>query len=143
MSKTKKGTGKLNLCSHRQTIKDKIKDLVDTRKCSEALIKHYTFILEHFDDIIATHDKDIAVIEEKKAEIYKQLIEAPERLMQLNRHLAEMTKKIGDVKDTATGKKQKIKRVKSLRERLAVIQQECEAEGIDVEQAIKDLNEEE
>ena len=138
-----KSTGKLKCCAHHQTIKDKIKDLVETRKVDESLIKHYTFILKHYDEIIAAHDKEIAKSDEAKAEILKQFVEAPEKLIQLSTHLAEMTKKIGDTKDVATGRKQKIKRIKSLRERLAVLQQECEAEGIDIEQAVKDLNEEE
>ena len=136
----RKRTGKLIICSYHQTVKDKIKDLIETRKIDESLIKHYIFILEHFDEIIAKHDKDIAEIEAVKAEILKQFVLAPENLIQLGLHLAEMTKKIGDVKDAATGKKQKINRVKSLRERLANLQAECEAENIDIEQAIKDLD---
>lgn len=138
----KKGTrtGKLRICSYHQTIKDKIKGLIETRKIDESLIKHYIFILEHFDDIIAEHDKEIAKIDEAKAEILKQFIEAPEQLIQLNKHLAEMVKKIVDTKDAATGKKQKVKRLKSLRERLAVMQQEFEADGIDIDQEIENLN---
>lgn len=135
-----KRTGKLRLCANHQTIKDKIRDLIETRKIDESLIKHYIFILEHYDEIIAKHDTEIAVIDESKAEIIKQFIEAPEKLILLGTHLDEMTKKIGDIKDVASGKKQKIKRVKSLRERLATLQQECEAEGIDIEQTVKDLN---
>lgn len=129
-------------CSYNLTYKDKLKDLAETRKVDEALIKHYTFILEHYDEIISTHDKDIAEVEEKKAEILKQFIEAPEQLMQLSSHLTELQKKMKSIRDSATGKVQKIKRVKSLRERLAALQQECEDEGIDIEQTIKDLNEE-
>lgn len=134
----KNKNAKLRICSHHQTIKDKIKDLVETRKVDESLIKHYIFILEHFDEIVAAHDKEIAKIDGAKAEILKQFIEAPEQLIQLNIHLAEMTKKIGDTKDAHSGKNQRIKRVKSLRERLAILQQECETEGIDVEQVLSE-----
>ncbi len=133
------------MCSYHQTIKDKIKDLVETRKVDESLIKHYIFILEHFDDIITKHDIEIAKIDEQKAEIIKQFIEAPELLINLNKHLAEMTKRIGDVKDAASGKKQKIKRLNSLRERYAkleeLLKQQCEAEGTDAEEMINEEQE--
>lgn len=134
---------KLRCCSHHQTIKDKIKDLVETRKVDETLIKHYTFILEHFEDIISRHDAEIVKVETEKAEILKQFIEAPEKLIQLNIHLAEMTKRIGDIKDAASGKKQKINRVKSLRERLAILEQECKAEGIDIDNIVNEKGVEE
>lgn len=129
---------KMRCCSFKQTYKDKLKDLAETRKIDEALIKHYTFILEHFDEIIATHDKDIAEVEKKKAEILKQFIEAPKKLIQLNANLVELQKKAKTIRDSATGKVQKIKRVKSLRERLVVLQQECKDEGIDIEQVLSE-----
>ena len=124
---------KMSIGSFKQTNQEKIKSLIETRKIDESLIKHYTFILNHFDEIIATHDKDIVVIEAKKAEILKQFIEAPEKLIQLNAHLAEIQKRIKDTKDITTNRTQKINRIKSLRERLAVLKEECEAEGINVE----------
>lgn len=130
---------KLRCCSYHQTVKDKIRSLVETKKCDEILIKHCNFVLECSEKIISEHNKEIAKIEAKKAEVLKDFTEAPEKLIRLNAHLAEMVEKITGIKDAASGKKQKIKRVKSLRERLVALQEECEAEGIDVDSIINEL----
>jgi len=124
---------KMGICSHRETIVMKLKDLVETKNVDKELIKHYTFILNHFDEVIAGHDKDIMVIEAKKAEILKQFIEAPQKLVELTKHLDQMTTKIKEIKNGRGA----VKRFKSLRERLASLKAELDAEGIDVEELLK------
>jgi len=123
----------MGICSHRETIVMKLKDLVETKNVDKELIKHYTFILNHFDEVIAGHDKDIMVIEAKKAEILKQFIEAPQKLVELTKHLDQMTTKIKEIKNGRGA----VKRFKSLRERLASLKAELDAEGIDVEELLK------
>jgi len=123
----------MKLCSHRQTIAMKLKDLVETKNVDKKLIQHYTFILNHFDEVIASHDRDIMVIEEKKAEILKQFIEAPQKLVELNKHLEQMTIKIKRVKNGRGA----VQRFKNLRERLASLKEELDAEGINVEELLK------
>lgn len=124
------------LTSHRQTTKDKLKSLAEDVKIGESLINHYTFILEHFDEVIASHDTEIAIIEAKKEEILKQFIAAPQELVTLAQHITKLQEKIINVK----GIKQKTERTKNLRERLAALEQVCKAKGINIEQAIRDLN---
>jgi len=123
------------LTSYKRTTRIKLKSIADSKKADESLIKHYTFIIEHFDEIIATHDKEIAKIEEEKAEVFKQFIEAPQQLKELNLHLTELAKKRGSVTD-ADGK---VKRVKHLRERLAVLIQECEQDGININEVKENI----
>lgn len=122
----------MRLCSYKQTKKDKIKDLGENLKIDERLIKHYTFVLEHFDEVIASHDKDIAEVEEKKAEVLRQFIAAPQQLIELGNHLVKMQEKLKAAKGAISNMEQKKKRIKNLRERLAILEEECKAEGINV-----------
>lgn len=123
------------LTSYKITTRIRLKSIADSKKVDESFIKHYTFILEHFDDIIAVHDKEIAKIEEEKAEVLKQFIEAPQQLKELNQHLAELAKKRRNVTD-ADGK---VKRVKHLRDRLAALIQECEQDGINIDEVKENI----
>lgn len=127
------------LTSFKQSFKDKLKSLAEDVKIGESLINHYTFILEHFDEVIASHDAEIAVIDAKKEEVLQQFIAAPQELVTLAQHITKLKQKAKSIKDARSNKTGKIKRIKSLRERLAALQQECETEGIDIEQAIRDL----
>lgn len=141
MKKTKgTKTGKLRICSYHQTYKSKLKDLIETKKADEVLIKHYTFVLKDRDSIIAERDEKIAEAEKEKAEFLIEAVKAPKEIIQLNRHLAETQEKIESLKSAKTNRKQRIKRTKSLRERLAALQQKCEANGIDIEKEIENLN---
>jgi len=81
---------------------------------------------------------DAAKIEEAKAEVLKQFIEAPILLKELANHIIELAKK----KDVVTKKNQKIKQVKNLRQRLATLEAECKANGIDIKEAEQKLKEE-
>lgn len=110
---------------------DKLKDIKETQKCDEALIKHYTWIKFDFETIIRGYDNDIAVIQAEKDAVIKEHIEAPARILQYTKHLEEMKLKYKNLKDAAGNVEQRKKRLTWLKERAAVLQQELEDEGID------------
>lgn len=123
----------MRICSHKETIKDRLKDVIETRKINVSLIKHYTHVLNHFDEIIAVHDADIAIIDAKKEEVLKQFIAAPEKLIALAAHLEVLRTKTNEIKSGAG----KAKQVKNLRQRLADLEAECKADGIDIDELLK------
>ena len=125
----------MGCCTYKQTLQDKLKDIAETRKVTETLINHYTFILGNYDKIIAVHDKDIAIIEKAKAEVLKHFVEAPEKL----KDLAKSLEGIQETRDVVIKKRQRIAQLKSLKERMANLRAECEADGIDVDKGLKDL----
>lgn len=129
-----------NICSWKQSTKDKLKDVAETLKIDRSLIRHYTFVTENFDELVAEQNKEIAKIEKKKAEILNEYNQAPIKIKELQTHLKLIQKKYGNIRDISMNKKQKINRLKKLRERLAVLQEECEAEGIDVEEILNGIN---
>ena len=124
----------MKICNWQHTTKDRLNDIAEARKINEALVKHYNFILDNYDSIITIHDKDIAVIEIEKAEVLRQFIEAPEKLKELASSLVELQK----TKDVVSNKRQKINQLKSLKERIAILRQECVDDGIDIEKILEE-----
>ena len=123
------------ITTYRITTRERLKSIAESKKANEVLIKHYTFILEHFDDIIAVHDKEIAEIADVKAEILKQFIEAPQQLKELNQHLSTLK----NSRQNITDRDSKVKRVKHMRERLANLEQECRAAGVNINETLKNI----
>lgn len=122
-----------------QTQDEKLKDIRETQQIDEALIKHYIFIQEHWEELVAVHDKEIIELQTKKASILQELHDAPQKLIDLRLHLVEMRLKYKGLKDLTTGKTQRIKKFKILREKFAALKAELEAEGIDIEQCQQEV----
>lgn len=123
-----------NICSYKQSAKDKLADLKETAIVDETLIKHYEFILANFEKMQAELDDEIQVIQQKKDALLNQFVEAPEKLVELKKHLEEINRKRTDVKDEASGKTQKIAKLKILKAKLEKLTKEMEADGIDIEE---------
>jgi len=121
------------LTSYRITTKARLKNIAESKKITEALIKHYTYIFENYEEAIRRHDEDIAEIEAIKAEIWKTFIEAPERLIRLNKQLSTLQGRKTDV----TNCDSKVKRYRDMLERLRDMEKEFEEDGVNLEEQIE------
>lgn len=142
---SKKGTGKLNLCSFKQSAKQKLDDIKETIKVDVVLRKHYEFILANFEAMQAKLDDEIASIQLKKEQLLEQFIVAPERLVELAKHIAQLSNQGETIKDDVTGRKKTQAKYKNLKERLARMERQMTEDGInidDVEAKIKAEQEE-
>lgn len=124
------------ITSYRITTKMRLKEIAEAKKIDDALIKHYTFIVEQYEKIIAKHDDEIAKIEAEKAEVFKQFIEAPQLLKELNQHIAELTK----TRQTVTKKDAKVKKLRHLRERYEALKHQMVLDGINIEETKKNID---
>ncbi len=115
------------------TIADKLKDLRETQAVNRALIKHYVWIQTDFKTIIQGYDKDIATIQAEKEQIIEDFRNAPAKIKSTQKHLDELITKHRDIKNTAGNVEQRKKRLAWLKERAAMLQQELEAEGVDID----------
>jgi len=111
---------------------DKLKDIKETQNVDRAIIKHYIWIQKDFRSIIQGYDDDIATIQAEKEKIIDDFHNAPARIKEAQKHLDEMITKYQTLRYTATNVKQKKKRLAWLRERAAILQQELEDDGIDI-----------
>lgn len=125
------------LTNYRITTRERIKDIKESVKVDQTLIDHYTFILEQYDSVIEKLDNEIAKLQDEKAHILQQLIKAPEELRALAKHLNELAEKRKNVTDND----KKVKRLKSLRDRLNAVTEQLENEGIDIKEAEERLDE--
>lgn len=128
----KKGTGKLNLCSYKQSAKQKLGDIKETIEVDVVLQKHYEFILANFEAMQGKLDDEINLIQQQKDELLEQFIAAPERLTELAKHISEISTKAGGIKDQVTNRKQKEAKYKNLKEKLAQMEKQMAENGIDI-----------
>ena len=111
----------------------RLKDLLETQNMVKTLIRQYTYTLNNYDKIIAGFDAEIAVITDQRSTAIQDFKNAPAKLPALAVQLKELQSRYTDIKDTSSGKADRIKRYKALRDRLARLEDELKAEGINVD----------
>ena len=131
----------MGIDSGHASAKDKIKNNIESQRMVKALISRYKFVQANRDNIIAEFDAEIAELSERRRTTLQDFNTAPKQLIALAAQLKELQTKYSNLKNATGDKAQRIKRYKALQEKLAMLENELEAEGIDVNQQPEDPTE--
>ena len=115
------------------TQQEKLRDLKQTIQGDESLISHYTHTLENLDERLKPYQQAIKSAQNSIAAIRHEFEEAPQKLIEYRRHLEKMRDKYDQLKDQIGGKTNRLQRLKSLKEKIAKLEEELAADGVSTE----------
>jgi len=126
--------------SGNDTAIQKMHDLLETQRMLKTLIQHYTYSLNNHEEIMERVNKELNAALSNVKSAQNDYDNAPQQIVALTNQLNDVVSKYQTIKDSSTGKTQRINKFKVLRARLAALQKELEDEGVDIDTGLMNDN---